>query len=52
MNQVTNLQSLDFTQQRIANLLRVFPEVVLWDIGFWAFSLFIILENTLATGCL
>ena len=29
MNQVTNLQSLGFTQERIGNLLGVFPEVVL-----------------------
>ena len=35
-----------------SNLLGVLPEVTLWDIDFGAFSLFIILENTLATGCL
>ena len=52
MSQTTNLQSLVFTQQRIANLLGVLPEFILWDIDFGAFSLFIILENTLATGCL
>ena len=52
MSQTTNLQSLGFTQQRIANLLGVLPEFILWDIDFGAFSLFIILENTLATGCL
>ena len=34
MNQVTNLPSLGFTQERIANLLGVFPEVVLCDIDF------------------
>ena len=32
MNQVTNLKSLHFTLVRIANLLGVFPEVVLCDI--------------------
>ena len=37
MNQVTNPQSLGFTQERIANLLRVFPGVVLCDIGFRGF---------------
>ena len=29
MNQVTNLQSLGFAQERLANLLGVFPEVAL-----------------------
>ena len=37
MNQVTNLKSLGFTQERIANLLGVFPEVVLGDIDFGDF---------------
>ena len=37
MNQVTNLQSVGFTQERIANLLRVFPEVVLCVIDFRGF---------------
>ena len=37
MNQVTNLKSLCFTQERIANLLGVFPEVVLCDIDFSGF---------------
>ena len=37
MNQATNLQSLGFTQERIANLLGVFPEVVLCDIDFRGF---------------
>ena len=37
MNQVTNLPSLGFTQERIANLLGVFPEVVLCDIDFSGF---------------
>ena len=32
MNQVKNLKSLGFTRERIVNLLRVFPEVVLCDI--------------------
>ena len=32
MNQVTNLKSLGFTRERIANLLGVFPEIVLCDI--------------------
>ena len=32
MNQVINWQSLGFTQERIANILGVFPEVVLSDI--------------------
>ena len=37
MNQVTNLKSLGFTRERIANLLGVFPEVVLCDIDFSGF---------------
>ena len=37
LNQVTNLKSLGFTQERIANLLGVFPEVVLCDIDFSGF---------------
>ena len=37
MKQVTNLQSLGFTRKRIANLLEVFPEVVLCDIHFHGF---------------
>ena len=37
MNQVTNLKSLGFTRERIANLLGVFPEVVLCDIDFRGF---------------
>ena len=37
MNQVTNLKSLGFTPERIANLLGVFPEVVLGDIDFSGF---------------
>ena len=37
MNQVTNLKSLGFTRERIANLLGVFPEVVLCDIDFSRF---------------
>ena len=37
MNQVTNLKSLGFTQERIANLLGVFLEVVLCDIHFNGF---------------
>ena len=37
MNQATNLQSVGFTQERIANLLGVFPEVVLCDIDFRGF---------------
>ena len=37
MNQVTNLKSQGFTRERIANLLGVFPEVVLCDIGFRGF---------------
>ena len=34
MKQVTNLRSLGFTQEGIVKLLRVFPEVVLYDIDF------------------
>ena len=34
VNQVTNLKLLGFTQQRIANLMGVFSEVVLYDIDF------------------
>ena len=37
MKQVTNLKSLSFRQERIANLLEVFPEVVLCDIDFSGF---------------
>ena len=37
LNQVTNLKSLGFTRDRIANLLGVFPEVVLYDIDFGGF---------------
>ena len=37
MNQVTNLKSLGFAQERIANLLGVFPEVVLCDVDFRGF---------------
>ena len=37
MNQVTNLKSLGFTRKRIANLVEVFPEVVLCDIHFRGF---------------
>ena len=37
MNQVTNLKSLRFTRERIANLLGVFPKVVLCDIDFSGF---------------
>ena len=37
MNQLTNLKSLGFTRERIANLLGVFPEVVLCDIDFSGF---------------
>ena len=35
--QVTNLKSLSFTRERIANLLGVFPDVVLCDIDFSGF---------------
>ena len=34
MNQVTNLKSLGFTWEIVANFLRVFPEIVLCDIDF------------------
>ena len=34
LNQVRNLKSLGFTQERMANLMGVFPEVVLCDIDF------------------
>ena len=37
MNQVTNLELLGLTRERIANLLGVFPEVVLCDIDFRGF---------------
>ena len=37
MDQVTNLKSLGFTWKRIANLLGVFPEVVLCVIEFHGF---------------
>ena len=37
LNQVANLKSLGFTQERIANLVGVFPEVVLCDIDFSGF---------------
>ena len=37
MNQVTNLKSLGLTRERIANLLGVFPEVVLCGIDFSGF---------------
>ena len=37
MNQKTNLKSLRFTRERIANLLGVFPKVVLCDIDFSGF---------------
>ena len=37
MKQVTNLKSLGFTRERIANLLGVFLEVVLCDIDFSGF---------------
>ena len=37
MKQVTNLESLGFTRERIAKLLGVFPEVVLCDIDFSRF---------------
>ena len=37
MNHVTNLKSLHFTRERIANLLGVFPEVVLCDIDLNGF---------------
>ena len=37
MDQVTNMKSLGFTRERIANLLGVFPEFFLCDIDFRAF---------------
>ena len=37
MNQVTNLKSLLFTQERIAKLLGFFPDVVLCDIDVSGF---------------
>ena len=37
MNQVTNLKSLGFTWERMANLLGVFSEVALCDIDFRGF---------------
>ena len=37
MSQVTNLKSLSFTRERIANLLEAFPDVVLCDIDFSGF---------------
>ena len=37
MNQVINLKSLGFTWKKIANLLEVFPEVVLCGIDFRGF---------------
>ena len=37
MKQVTNLKSQGFTWERIAKLLRVFPEVVLCDIDLRGF---------------
>ena len=37
MNEVTNLQLLGFRQEIIANLLGVFPEVVLCDIDLRGF---------------
>ena len=37
MNQVANLKSLSFTWKRIASLLGVFPEVILYDIDFRGF---------------
>ena len=37
MYQVTNMKSLGFTRERIANLLGAFPEVFLCDIDFRAF---------------
>ena len=37
INQERNLKSLVFTHERIANLLGVFPEVVLCDIDFSGF---------------
>ena len=37
INQLTNLKSLGFIRKRIANLLGVFPGVVLCDMGFTGF---------------
>ena len=37
INQVTNLKLQGFTRERIANLLGVFPEVVLCDIDLCGF---------------
>ena len=37
INQETNLKSLGFTRERIANLMGVFPEVVLCGIGISGF---------------
>ena len=37
MKQVTNLKSLGFTRERIAKLLLVFREVVLYQIYFTGF---------------
>ena len=37
MNQLTNLQSLGFTKERIGNLLELFSEVALCDIDFCGF---------------
>ena len=37
MKQVTNLKSLGFTGEKIAELLGVFPKVVLCDIDFSGF---------------
>ena len=37
MNKVTNLKSLGFARERIANLLGVLPEVVLCNIDFSGF---------------
>ena len=40
MNQVTNLKSLGFTRERIANLLGVFPEVVLCRLHWFLWCCF------------
>ena len=37
MKQVTNLKALDFSRERIVNLMGVFPEVVLCDIEISGF---------------
>ena len=37
MNQVTNLDTLGFTSERMGNLLGVFPEVILCDIDYSCF---------------